>query len=63
VFAEKGIVFNPVQAVEFSNGVNPIRNSSGGLNPAGIIIKPNPAIAEILKRYMILHLEPLLSDI
>jgi hypothetical protein len=23
--------------------VNPVRNSSGALNPAGIIIKPNPA--------------------
>jgi hypothetical protein len=25
--------------------VNPVRNSSGALNPAGIIIKPNPAAA------------------
>jgi hypothetical protein len=25
--------------------VHPVRNSSGALNPAGTIIKPNPAIA------------------
>jgi len=25
--------------------VNPVRNSSGALNPAGIILKPNPAAA------------------
>jgi hypothetical protein len=24
-------------------GVNPVRNSSGALNPAGIILKSNPA--------------------
>jgi hypothetical protein len=24
-------------------GIYPVRNSSGALNPAGIIIKPNPA--------------------
>jgi len=24
-------------------GVNPVRNSSGALNPAGIALKPNPA--------------------
>jgi len=24
-------------------GVNPVRNSSGALNPAGIVLKPNPA--------------------
>ncbi len=23
--------------------INPVRNSSGALNPAGIILKPNPA--------------------
>ena len=27
-----------------SSGVNPVRNSSGALNPAGIILKSNPAI-------------------
>ena len=27
-----------------SGGVNPVRNSSGALNPAGIILKSNPAI-------------------
>ena len=25
--------------------VNPVRNSSGALNPAGIILKPNPVAA------------------
>jgi len=25
---------------------NPVRNSSGALNPAGIIIKPNPAAGQ-----------------
>ena len=28
---------------DFLLRVNPVRNSSGALNPAGIIIKPNPA--------------------
>jgi len=28
-----------------SNAVNPVRNSSGALNPAGIILKSNPAAA------------------
>jgi len=27
----------------FAAGVNPVRNSSGALNPAGIILKSNPA--------------------
>ena len=27
----------------FQLGVNPVRNSSGALNPAGIILKCNPA--------------------
>ena len=27
----------------FHSGANPVRNSSGGLNPAGIILKSNPA--------------------
>jgi hypothetical protein len=27
----------------FRFGENPVRNSSGAINPAGIIIKPNPA--------------------
>jgi len=29
----------------FSVWVNPVRNSSGALNPAGIILKSNPAAA------------------
>ncbi len=27
--------------------VNPVRNSIGALNPAGIIIKPNPAAEQL----------------
>jgi len=29
-----------------SSGVNPVRNSSGALNPAGIILKSNPAVEQ-----------------
>jgi len=29
-----------------STGVNPVRNSSGALNPAGIILKSNPAVEQ-----------------
>ena len=29
-----------------SGGVNPVRNSSGALNPAGIILKSNPAVEQ-----------------
>jgi hypothetical protein len=28
---------------QFTDKVNPVRNSSGALNPAGIILKSNPA--------------------
>jgi len=29
--------------LDLQDAVNPVRNSSGALNPAGIITKPNPA--------------------
>jgi putative ABC transport system permease protein len=29
-----------------SSGINPVRNSSGALNPAGIILKSNPAVEQ-----------------
>ncbi len=32
--------------LDLQNGVNPVRNSGGALNPAGIIIKPNPAAGQ-----------------
>jgi len=33
------------EQIEVPLKVNPVRNSSGALNPAGIILKPNPAAA------------------
>jgi hypothetical protein len=31
----------------FDRAVNPLRNSSGALNPAGIFLKPNPASEQL----------------
>ncbi len=36
----KGLGYGPKKNL---NAVNPVRNSSGALNPAGIILKSNPA--------------------
>ena len=38
---EEGVKSGGVQVVR--KKVNPVRNSSGALNPAGIILKSNPA--------------------
>jgi len=36
-------LFKPVSEMGSSSKVNPVRNSTGALNPAGIILKSNPA--------------------
>jgi len=40
-----GVMSSPAPILSGEFGVNPVRNSSGALNPAGIILKCYPAAA------------------